>query len=742
VSYSIWGRAKEQENREFSERLFRRAPLPAWDARWHALTVPARSAFLNEVKGPARKSEFSRNQDQPSVSVEKFDPWVLEGLTGAGFVEVRGDKIKKSAGRVYAVEGVRDFITRVRALQRYHLLDGDQPCVIEKYVNACYYMSDLLVVIQRVLRKAGLEDYLRIEEALKTYVVSRRWPGWVVQAGDDPLAERILDAIRQAERPPLLSELPGRVGGADADKVRSSLDRLIAHMVLFEDLDPRTLDLRVGLLPAVHDELIRESQPRRRPQLVVCPSPKEIGPDEGVVVSDLRAFLLEVASEPPRLRQDRSLFQKEVERFQDVLEPLPAWLSDLLGATTDGRLNQALAWANCLKLVKETAAGKQVHLHLAPKGQSWLTRSIDDQYDALYEVYRSRETPDGVYLHYGRIFGGVDTYDYYSSGDHRFLGATAAALKLSKGNRPRPLWEAKPQDFAALRDALHSVFAALPIGTFSRLDSLAAHVSYGEHNPLLLGNGPDQNRVAVYWKGRLVPHLEERREEVGRLLIEAFVRNRLIPLGCVRVAIDDQGQLCIAREPRLDAYFGRAVAPAAAAADLATTRVVVQPDFSIVIIGPNPAPAAELLPFCERTSRGPGRGALVLTINREAVVKAVAHGLKPSEIVARLKRHASHEVPTNVLREVVGWADWVRRVSLEPLTVIRCPDRDTADRVMAALRKQAERLQDTLLAIDPKKLTTVERQKLKEQGIIVDGIVGAETPAPKSRAKKRRRYYY
>ena len=40
------------------------------------------------------------------------------------------------------------------------------------------------------------------------------------------------------------------------------------------------------------------------------------------------------------------------------------------------------------------------------------------------------------------------------------------------------------------------------------------------------------------------------------------MRRRLIPLGCVRAAIDDAGQICIAREPRLDAYFGREVAPA------------------------------------------------------------------------------------------------------------------------------------------------------------------------------------
>ena len=109
------------------------------------------------------------------------------------------------------------------------------------------------------------------------------------------------------------------------------------------------------------------------------------------------------------------------------------------------------------------------------------------------------------------------------------------------------------------------------------------------------------------------------------------------------------------RQPRLDAYFGRAVDAEKMAGILAgESRVVVQPDFSIVIIGLNPAPAAELAPFCERTRKGGSPGAIVLKLTRESVVKAVAGGMKPEEIASRLKRRSSNEVPANVLRQVAG----------------------------------------------------------------------------------------
>src|SRR5262249_3853908 len=160
----------------------------------------------------------------------------------------------------------------------------------------------------------------------------------------------------------------------------------------------------------------------------------------------------------------------------------------------------------------------------------------------------------------------------------------------------------------ALRAALDRSMAELEPGVFYRLDSVGPHLAYGEHNPVHLGLAPDQ--VVVVRDEQPIPPLEELREEASRSLIEAFAVRRPSPLGCVRTAIDAEGKVCIARERRLDAYFGREVAasemaPAAGAA----ARVVVQPDFSVILIGLNPTAAAELAPFCERATGGGSRGA-------------------------------------------------------------------------------------------------------------------------------------
>ena len=161
--------------------------------------------------------------------------------------------------------------------------------------------------------------------------------------------------------------------------------------------------------------------------------------------------------------------------------------------------------------------------------------------------------------------------------------------------------------------------------------------------------------------------------------------------------------------------------------------MIVQPDFSIVVIGVNPTPAIELAPFCERGkgTAGMGAGAIVLKITRDSIVKAIANGLDLKQIVDRLKKHASNELPSNVAKEIKHWSEWTKRTTIETLTVIDCPDRDTADRVAACLGKRGRRLGDLLVALESANLPAGDRVKLKGQGVLL------ETKAPAQAKKKK-----
>jgi hypothetical protein len=748
MSYGYWGyqTRQEKDERDFFEKGYKRKGLAKWDARWHALSVEARRAFVENVKGPVQSQRGGGRAVQPSISVEKVPAAVLKELTEAGFVRIEEGRLKTRPDRVFAENAVYDFARRVRTLHRIKLLSSREPGDLQSYLNVAYYNGGLQASISGVLQNAGVESFSLSEQETRRRLTSHRWPGWILNKLKDDLTERVFQVVREAGEPVPIVELPARVKNADAVKVRAALDSLVAYLALVEDLDADNLDVVVGLLPEVREQLAHRAAPQPRPPLVVCDSPRELGPDGCPHIDDMRAVLLEVASEPPRLRQDGAFFSKEVERFLLALPPLPSWLEELMKATPEARLNEAASDATGLKLIRTHSQGKEIRLELSDRGQSWLASSMNDQYSEAYTHCNALPTKDSPSLedYYdlnNRSYYGNNYQWSYLLSDRGFLGADVSVVKLAAGKTVQGADRPKVADIKALREALGRAFLSLPVGVFHRFDSVIQHFTFGNDNVFLLGLPPD--RVRVYALGRPVPPFEEEIEEFTRQALGTFMRARLIAMGCLQTARDDEGRLLVARTPRLGAFFGLEPMPEESGhAKSDSQRVVVQPDFSVVVIGLGTAALAELAPFCDRTTRGAGAvpGAAVLKISRDSVVRAVANGLKPKEILDRLAKHASHTPPANVLREVREWAGWVREVKAETLAVLRCVDRETADRVVAALKGQTERLNDTLVALEASRLTSAERKKLKDQGILIKAST-ASPPTPAPARKTRRRYY-
>lgn len=450
------------------------------------------------------------------------------------------------------------------------------------------------------------------------------------------------------------------------------------------------------------------SEPRSRPSLQPCPAPVEPGPENGTDIPDLRAVLLELVADRARLRRNHSLFQKETERFESVLEPLPDWLREMYNLTPPRRRDIALYWAKRLQLTKEVTEGRGLWLEATETGRSWLTQLIQEQYARIYQCLRDRDRSDDPHHYWDHEFD-----------DGWFLGAAVSSVPLWAGQRNRDNWGARLtlEDRQPLREALYAAFAELPIGVFHRFDNFAAHVCFGSHNPLLLGKRSDQVRVRV--AGRILLPRGEPLYETGRHLLGQLVSNRLVSLGCLQAGCDADGELMIARRPRLDVYFGRPVSPEPGGTGVPPV-VVVQPDFSVLVIGLDQSPLAELLPFCERVRERSGPGAATLRLTRASVVKGAVTGLPSAAMLERLQRHCNKPLPDNVAHEVREWADWVRAVSADPLLLFRCPDAAAADRIVAALGRSAEKLNETTVAFASTALPDAERRKLLEQGIVLN----------------------
>jgi hypothetical protein len=264
-------------------------------------------------------------------------------------------------------------------------------------------------------------------------------------------------------------------------------------------------------------------QPRTRPPLLSCPTPDDQGPESGTDIPDLRTVLLELTAERAKLRRNQSLFQKETERFESVLNPLPAWLMEMYNLTPSRRRDIALYWAKRLQLTEQLHEGGRLWLDLSVAGRKWLALRMEEQYAFVYRVLREGERPTDSQSYWGQ------DYD-----DGWFLGSPVSVVAVNPNRHGRNDW-AIPltnEQRQPLREALYAAFAELPLGVFHRFDQFAAHVCFGLHNPLLLGRQSDEVLVRV--AGRLLLPRDEARYDSGRHLLGQLVSNRLVSLGCLQ----------------------------------------------------------------------------------------------------------------------------------------------------------------------------------------------------------------
>jgi hypothetical protein len=674
----------------FHDRAYRRGVLPEWDERWDRLSVPARRLFLEQIPCEPRAAGIPRT----SLPAQPLTELLEAGLVGS--TPPAGDRIAQHPEAL-------DFATRLRTLRRFRLLDPDRGHQLDLFVQTAFSHYLLSQELSRVLEAQRIRTQFPRSELAQVFVTNRRWPRWVARFIGHPLAGALLDLLEQTPRVPL-TRLPEQLL-QPPEAVRPALEGLIVLLGVFEDLDPTTLELQVGLLPAVRAGLEQALHPRPRPPLIPSVPTASATPEAGTVLPDLSTLLVELAGSPARLRQGGGLFQKDLTRLEPALEPLPDWYAEQSSAD---RIQTASWIGHGLGLLRVREGGNRTELTPTEAAGEWLTLDPEQQFQSVVR-YLARERPDS-----------------WQSGGFAFLGCSVSVSVEPESWDRTPIlsgaqagWESCPttERQPGLRDAIDQALQELPCGPFVSWEVFLERVSVDAHNFLLLGRPLEQ--VEIRHENILLPPSEERVEKLARQVLTTFLHTRLLPFGCVRAALDADNRLLVTRTPRLDIWFGRLPCAGSQPPTAAANRVIVQPDFSVVLIGSNPTPAAELSPFCERVVGTEASGAVTYRITWTSVVKGVAAGLAPAEILARLERHATIALPANVVQEIEEWCARIRTVTTEPATLIRCPDRASADRVQSILGPEVERLNETTLACPEAGLDRARRQKLLGHGILI-----------------------
>ncbi len=650
------------------------AHLPAWDK----VPLAGRGAFLKLKPSGSVKTDF------PAAT--------MAVLVEAGFVQAH-----LGGAKVSVAEDTRAFSRVMRAMDRHRLHDAPSWQAMEAYIRdhfsreeraallvghhrAYYAWRDLLTLACSV---EWIERFLSAKnsKAWAKGTPSRDEAGFFPKGRVFGKTKKLVRVLVKRRSPPSFSELQAMVPGTSPELFGECILAAHRNLLLFPSLRGEDLEPVIGAWLGIVERMTRA--PARKPS--------EVTPDEtfraSFLADDVTSFLVACAAEPLRLRMnDHRLFAKSQKQLEGSLVRLPPWVETVVRRTPPERASTVLKCCRAMKLVHQTEIDGKPFVTASPEAMEWL---------ALSSHERLRSFVDRVKK--------IDARDVYSrmSGDFAFppLGYAISLNRRGKFDVPSATVEA----FKGIKGSKF----------ISMTQFLVYHAERA--NPLIETTSKGQRRkIRIGWRN--VESTCEELESLWADLLVGYLRLRLVPLGGVELGVDAKGEHCFAVTS-----VGRYLLGTSDDFDCVEEQaceLVVQPNFEVMFMSPSPGAEAEIGRFAERI--GSGVGAL-FKITRESVFAAGGAGLTADGTVESLRRFATKPVPANVEREIRGWFDRCRHLSISSAVLIRCPDPETAARVIAAAgKRKIIPVSDTVLELRDTARKAILLRKLRAQGLFVD----------------------
>lgn len=724
-----------------------RARLPWWDAIWERLPTSTRRTLVDLAMGG-------------DVSAEGAD---VARLIEQGLFEEGAD------GRWGFPADAEAFVVRIRRLASAPVLFSTTAEGLERTIEAVSGRAGLL---ELGLRAVGPDADPR--RVVGTPEWLRRMP---------PLLEQ-LPGVRRALG--LLAANMGLVSlqawceelGAEA---YPALDTLVAHLVVFEGLEPTTLRLMVGLLPALRgehedpdlddegddmddeggdegeggegDELsvlrvlrgLRDGapapsasaarsanaprsasaskparrQPRRPPPPAVELPPPVPRPAELDVTGPPR-LLTDLEALLLTLAEQRVRVSTRGELYVDDEAALDEALGGCRVVPVGIRRALALSVARALGLVSVVGGGSARAPRLlrpSDAAAAFLEQPLARRWQEVVDLLRDQERSDWL--------GGELEHLAIKLGG--WSVTPARMLELI-----RPITALEPGRFYELR-ALFQVFAreANPLLRLFVERQVERGVMVDDWTPLLRSQlyyvlDPEQLRDPLAALDRAFAHglrrLLERLSVIGGVELGDVLGER------ATLALTDVGRYhlgLLERFPAVDEPPSES--PSAA-------KVIVNPNLEVLVIGRAPRARLELARIA--APRGGESGpARTYVLSKERVIDAVGQGLGPDQVVKLLEGAArGAAVPENVTRTLRDWAGAVRRARVVYVPVLLADDEETALTIRSFAGKDTV-LPGHAVPVNPAKFAAFKRT-LRQKGVVLDDP-GAPDDRRRSRARSR-----
>jgi hypothetical protein len=611
----------------------------------------------------------------------------LEALIAAGFL------LPPAPNSRCSVEPSRhEFIRTLRLLRAHPVLHNPSQGSFESYAKEHFTTAE-----RDALRNNPNVDRGELNLTLYRRVTAPDWVQDFLSAGDRSWESSYLPrgALAMFANPEVLSCAQnvvrwliahgGRVAlrdlpalAASPELLSEALHACLRYALLFAAIDPESMDTFLGIWPTAMAD----------PALAQLPPPRNVTPTETFdplfLIEDMTSLLVVCATDPPRMKvEDHQMYAKTGQTLANNLRPLPKWVEEAFYMTCDHRIGIAEEFVRHFGLVE--VGGYPPQMTVGDRGRAWLGLGIGDRLRVVMDCLLERKQTLAAFHNIAK----------------GHVSLTGSRFHINTRMSPQP----------DIPTAILQAFRSLPGDGFLLTQEIAAFSQ--PVNPFLAIYRKDKNAYVSSDAMYIRQPDAEALQKAWSGTLHTFLRLRLLPLGGIRVGRGEEG-VSIAITPAGRYYLSQTREWERSAK--VDSQVIVQPNFEVTFLGEAAAAEAEIGRFAER--RGRQIGAL-FQITKKSIFAAAGAGMTAEGVLATLERVCTREVPANVRREIQGWFAQCRKVSFEAAMLIRCPDRETALRVLGLAKGSATALSDTILEYrDPGRQRPGLIKKLKELGVL------------------------
>lgn len=599
--------------------------------------------------------------------------------------------------RLLLNQDAKNFLRVIRALENNKSLESGSQPAFETYLSNYFtyaernslagltgqWYDDYDGIYTRVSRVQWLEEFVNAKhsEWIKHHVVGSFRESCFDLPEVFAMSQRLVGDCLEDSEPIPFQELPSRYEGCNSGVLDGALMSCFRYLLLYPWLD-KNRDAVLGVWPRITRRLNRK--PPTPPAAVEATNTFQAP----LLIHDMTTLLVSAGAEPFRVKAgDHRLFAKAQKTLDKSISGIPAWVEEGFQLGRAYRVGDALYHVQHLGLVQQMGVpGKDLRIETTKKGLEWLE---------LRAKTRLRRMLDSVREATERL---------RKSSDFHYDDPSLLASRISLSDQKL---------FRKVIRAATEQYASLPAGSFVDFNKFSDYHSRCG-NPLLKhveAGGKVQGTLGPRYFYKAT---SEEVEDSWVALLWNMLRARLLPLGAATVGHSSDGSLCLGLSDAGRYLLG--LADDFELEEAAGGEVIVQPNFEVVFLGPRPLAEVEISRFAER--RGSHVG-LLFKITKSSVMKAAAGGQTAESVFEILGLYCSKDIPNNVKREISGWFGACRRITVRSTVLIRCPDWETAARVLAVSGGKVDRVTDTILELRDGDRRPELVRKLKGMGIFV-----------------------